>query len=35
MVQVEGSSPGGDIYEIFLAMVFISVLLGLLDFSDI
>ena len=36
MVQVEGSSPGGDIHEIFFsAMIFISVLLGLMDFSDI
>ena len=26
MMQIEGSSPGGDIYEIFSAMIFISVL---------
>ena len=35
MVQAEGSSLGGDIYQTFSAMVFISVLLGLIDFSDI
>ena len=35
MVQAEGSSPGGDTYENFSAMIFISVLLGLIDFSDI
>ena len=35
MVQIEGSSPGGDIYEILLAIIFISVLLGLMDLSDI
>ena len=36
VVQAEGSSPGGDIYEFcFSAMIFISVLLGLMDFSDI
>ena len=35
MVQAEGSSPGGDIYQFFSAMIFISVLLGLMDFSDI
>ena len=29
------SSPGGDIYQIFSAMIFISVLLGLIEFSDI
>ena len=34
MVQAEGSSPGGDIYQFFSAMIFISVLLGLMDFSD-
>ena len=28
-------SPGGDIYQFFSAMTFISVLLGILDFSDI
>ena len=36
MVQAEGSSPGGDTYKIFFsAMIFISVLLDLMDFSDI
>ena len=35
MVQVEGSSPGGNIYGIFSAMICISVLLGLMDFSDL
>ena len=36
MVQSEGSSMGGDTYQTFLsAMIFISVLLGLIDFSDI
>ena len=36
VVQAEGSSPGGNIREIlFSAMIFISVLLGLMDFSDI
>ena len=36
MVQVEGSSPGRDVYErFFSAMIFISVLLGLMDFSDV
>ena len=36
VVQVEGSSPGGDVYQTFFsAMIFISVLLGLMDFSDI
>ena len=36
MVQAEGSSPGKDTYQtFFLAMIFISVLLGLIDFSDI
>ena len=30
------SSPGRDTYQIFIsAMIFISVLLGLMDFSDI
>ena len=33
--QAEGSSAGGDIYQFFSAMIFISVLLGLMDFSDI
>ena len=36
VVQAEGSSPGGDTYQtIFSATIFISVLLGLIDFSDI
>ena len=35
MVQAEGSSPGGDTYQNLSAMIFISVLLGLIDFSDI
>ena len=35
VVQAEGSSPGGEIYQLFSAMIFISVLLGLMDFSDI
>ena len=37
VVQAEGSSPGGDTYQTFFfsAMIFISVLLGLNDFSDI
>ena len=36
MVQSEGSSPGGDIYQsIFSAMIFILVLSGQMDFSDI
>ena len=35
VVQAEGSSPGGDTYQNFSAMIFISVLLGLIDFSDI
>ena len=35
MVQAEGSSPGGNTYQNFSAMNFISVLLGLIDFSDI
>ena len=35
MVQAEGSSPCGDTYQNFSAMIFISVLLGLIDFSDI
>ena len=35
MVQAEGSSPGGDTYQAFFsAMIFISVLSGLMDFSD-
>ena len=36
VVQAEGSSPGGDTYQTFFsATIFISVLLGLIDFSDI
>ena len=35
MVQAEGSIPGGDIYQNFPQMIFISVLLGLIDFSDV
>ena len=35
MVQAEGSIPGGDTYQSFSAMIFISVLLGLIDLSDI
>ena len=35
MVQAEGSNPGGDTYQNFSAMIFISVLLGLMNFSDI
>ena len=35
VVQAEGSSPGGDTYQNFSAMIFISVLLGLIGFSDI
>ena len=36
-LQAEGSSLGGDTYfdNIYSAMIFISVLLGLIDFSDI
>ena len=35
MVQAEGSSLGGDTNQTFFsAMIFISVLLGLVDFSD-
>ena len=35
-VQTEGSSPGRDTYQTFFsAMILISVLLGLIDFSDI
>ena len=35
VVQTEGSSPGGDTYQTFFsAMIFISVLLGVMDFSD-
>ena len=35
MVQAEGSILGGDTYQNFSAMIFISVLLGLIDFSDV
>ena len=36
VVQAEGSSPGGDTYQAFFsAMIFISVLSGPMDFSDI
>ena len=35
-MQAEGLSLGRDIYQFsFSAMIFISVLLGLMDFSDI
>ena len=35
VMQAEVSSPGGDIYQfLFSAMIFISILLGLMDFSD-
>ena len=33
--KLTGSSLGGDIYQNFSAMIFISILLGLIDFSDI
>ena len=35
MVQAEGLIPGGDAYQNFSVMIFISVLLGLIDFSDV
>ena len=36
VVQAESSSPGGDTYQTcFSAKIFISVLLGLIDVSDI
>ena len=37
VMQAEGSSPGGDIYTkfIFSAIIFISILLGLMDLSGI
>ena len=36
VAQAEDSSPGGDTYQTFFsAFIFISVLLGLIDFSDI
>ena len=34
MMQAEVSGPSGDTYHSFSAMIFISVLLGLIDFSD-
>ena len=35
MLQAEGSISGGDTYQtLFSAVIFISVLLGLIDFSD-
>ena len=34
VMQAEGSSPGGGIYQFFSAIIFISVLLGLMNFSD-
>ena len=33
--KLTGSSPGGDTYQNFSAMIFISVLLGQIDFSDV
>ena len=35
MVQAEGSNPSGDTYHNFSAMTFISVLSGLINFSDV
>ena len=35
VVPAEGSIPGEDTYQNFSAMIFISVLLGLIDFSDV
>ena len=35
VVYTGGSSPDGDCYQIFFTTDFISVLLGLMDFSDI
>ena len=35
VVQAEDSSLGGDMYQFFSAMIFISGLLGLMNFSDI
>ena len=35
VVQAEGSRPGGDICDIFSAIIFISVLLGIMDFRDV
>ena len=35
VLQAEGSSPGRDVYHFFFpAMIFISILLGLMDFND-
>ena len=34
-MQAEGLSPGGDTYQFFSAMIFISVLSGLMNFGDI
>ena len=34
-MQAEGTSPNGDTYQNFSAMIFISVLLDLIDFTDI
>ena len=34
VLQAEGSSTGADIHKLFSAMIFISVLLVLMDFSD-
>ena len=35
MVQAEDLSSGGDTHQIFSALIFVSVLLGLMDFSVI
>ena len=35
MVPAEGSIPDGDTYQNFSTMIFISVLLGLIDFNDV
>ena len=36
VVQAEDSNPGGETYQTFFsAIIFISVLLGLIDFSDV
>ena len=35
MVQAKGLSSGGDTYQNCCAMIFISVLLGLIDFRNI
>ena len=34
VVQAEDSSPGGHTHQFFSAVIFISVLSGLIDFSD-